>query len=214
MEILFVSDYVCPYCLVAKETLKQTLELSGLSAGITWQPFELTPEPAERVDTYHDEQRRAHYQILAEPCKDLGLDMKLPPKVIPRPYTRLAFEGWHYAKEKGRGEAYNDLVYRAYFIDEQDIGRIPVLADLARRAGLDGDDFTAALENGTYREVQRQAAQYAKEVLKPRGVPTIYIDGEKVELHDYSKAEMLRILNDRASVLDGPGFSCGQDGCE
>ena len=26
MEILFISDYVCPYCLVAKEALKQALE--------------------------------------------------------------------------------------------------------------------------------------------------------------------------------------------
>ena len=63
------------------------------------QPFELTEEPKERVDTYHDETRKAHYQILKEPAGQLGLAMKLPPAVVPRPYTRLAFEGWYFAKE-------------------------------------------------------------------------------------------------------------------
>lgn len=212
MEILFISDYVCPYCLVAKEALYQALAAMELEANITWQPHELTPEPRERVDTYHDARRRAGYQVLVEPCRQLGLDMKLPPKVIPRPYTRLAFEGWYYACDHGRGEAYNDLVYRAYFIEEQDIGEIAVLAALAQRAGLDAADFTAALEQGTYTAREKEATQYTREVLKPKGVPTLYIDGREVHLADYTKAEMLRILND-ATFAGGSGFSCGPDGC-
>ena len=64
MEILFVSDYVCPYCLVAKEALHRALRKAGIPASITYQPYELTPEPKERVDTYHDQRRRASYQIL------------------------------------------------------------------------------------------------------------------------------------------------------
>lgn len=212
MEILFISDYVCPYCLVAKEALRQAMEASGIRGDILWQPYELTPEPRERVDTFHDERRRAGYQILVEPCRKLGLDMKLPPKVIPRPYTRLAFEGWYYACDHGRGEAYNDLVYRAYFIEEQDIGEIPVLAALAQRAGLDAADFTAALISGTYTAREQEAVRYAREELKPRGVPTIYIDGEKIELAEYTREEMLRILNDRA-FSDTSAHFCGPDGC-
>ena len=73
MQILFISDYVCPYCLVAKEALSQALARTGHQANITWQPYELTPEPKERVDTYNDERRRAGYQVLVEPCKKLGL---------------------------------------------------------------------------------------------------------------------------------------------
>lgn len=213
MEITFISDYVCPYCLVAKEALKQALEESGMDARITWQPYELTPEPKERVDTYHDETRKAHYQVLVEPAAQLGLDMKLPPNVVPRPYSRLAFEGWYYACEKGRGEAYNDLVYRAYFLEEQDIGEISVLAQLAQRAGLDPADFTAALEQGVYSQAEREAVAYARNVLKPTGVPTIYLNGEKIVLHDYTKAEMLRILNREAAADGGPSFSCSEGSC-
>lgn len=213
MQITFISDYVCPYCLVAKEALKQALEAIGIAAEITWQPYELTVEPKERVDTYHDETRKAHYQVLVKPAAQLGLDMKLPPKVVPRPYSRLAFEGWYYACDKGRGEEYNDLVYRAYFIEEQDISEIPVLAQIAQRAGLDPADFTASLERGLYSRVEREAVDYARSVLRPTGVPTLYINGEKIALHDYTRDELFRILNQEVVKADGPGFSCGEDGC-
>ena len=213
MNILFISDYVCPYCLVAKEALRQALEETGLQASVTWQPHELTVEPAPRVDTFHDERRRANYQILVEPCKKLGLDMKLPPRVIPRPYSRLAFEGWYYACEKGRGEEYNDLIYRAYFIEELDIGEIPVLAELAARVGLDKEDFTKALEQGTYTAVEKAAVEHTRNVLQPRGVPTVYIDGEKVSIREYTKEEMVAILTGLAEKSAAPSMACGDDGC-
>lgn len=213
MHILFVSDYVCPYCLVAKEALKQALLETGLEPEITWQPLELTPEPKERVDTYHDEKKRAGYQILVEPCKLLGLDMKLPPKVVPRPYTRLAFEGWYYAQEKGRGEEFNDLVYRAYFIEEQDIGQMEVLTELARRVGLNGEEFTEVLQNGIYSQVEKEAVDYSRNTLKPGNVPAIYINDKRVSIQEFTKEEMIRILNEEAVESDFPGFGCGEDGC-
>lgn len=211
MKILFVTDYVCPYCLVAKEALKQALEYLGMEAQIEYQPYELTPPPKERVDTFHDERRRAGYRVLEGPCKALGLDMKLPPRVIPRPYTRLAFEGWFFAKAHGVGEAYSDAVYRAYFIDERDIGQAGVLADLARSVGLDTDAFTRALEQGTYAAAQREAAAYSRDVLRPGGVPAIYLDGKKIELSAYTKEEMTDILLGSSGREDG--FTCGAEGC-
>lgn len=211
MEILFISDYVCPYCLVAKEALHRALKRLGLEAQITYQPHELTPEPNQRVDTYHDQRRRANYQILLEPCRQMALPMKLPPKVIPRPYTRLAFEGWFYACDRGKGDEYNDAVYRGYFLDEQDIGEIPVLASIAERVGLDPIDFTRALQEGRYTAKERQAVEYTRTVLKPQGVPTIYVDGKQLSLSDYTEAEMLQALND-AAFTASPRF-CTAGGC-
>ena len=165
------------------------------------------------MDTYHDERRRANYQILVEPCKQLGLDMKLPPNVIPRPYSRLAFEGWYYACDHGKGEEYNDLMYRAYFIEEQDIGDPAVLGELAARVGLDRAEFLSALEQGTYSPVEKAAVEHTRNVLQPKGVPTIYIDGEKVSLQTYTKEEMVSILRKEAEKAAAPAFVCGGDGC-
>ena len=213
VDILFITDYVCPYCLVAKEALKQALQETGVEANITWQPYELTREPKPQVDTYNDESRRKKYVVLVEPCKQLGLDMKLPPNVVPRPYTRLAFEGWFFACDNGKGDEYNDAVYKAYFIDEQNIGDVEVLTALAEKVGLDGVAFKAALENGTYTEVEKAAVDYARNELKPSGVPTIYINGEKVAVAEYTKDEMIRILSEQVPAEEVFGFSCSEDGC-
>ena len=211
MEILFITDYVCPYCLVAKVALENALAATGIQANITYQPYELTPEPRERVDTWNDQRRRAGYKVLEEPCRKLDLPMKLPPHVIPRPYTRLAFEGWYFACEQGKGDAYADAMYRAYFMEELDIGDVTVLASVAARLGLDAEAFTAALENGTYSKAEKEAVDYSRNVLKPTGVPTIYIDGVKAELSEYTTEEMIRLLQG-ASGSTG-GFCCGANGC-
>lgn len=213
LDILFVSDYVCPYCLVGKEALKIALEELGLEAQIAWHPFELTEEPAERVDTYHDEVRKSKYQILYKPCEELGLDMKLPPNVIPRPYSRLAFEGWYFAEDHGKGDAYNDLMYRAYFIDEKDIGDILVLEELAESIGLDRTAFRKALDDGVYTRKEKDAVAYAKKVMQVKGLPSIYVNEKKLVLKAYTVEEMKRNLLNQDLSAEGIGAFCGIDGC-
>lgn len=211
MEILFVTDYVCPYCIVARAALKEALARTSIEAVITWQPFELTPEDRPRRDMSDPTPERiAQMAVLAEKGRRLGLSLKLPPNVHPRPYTRLAFEGWYYACAHGRGDAYADAMYRAYFEEELDIGSIPVLAAIAARLGLDAADLTAALENGTYTAAEQEAAAYARNVLKPSGVPTLFIDGVRVMLKDYTAEELVEILN---SATSQAGFACGENDC-
>jgi predicted DsbA family dithiol-disulfide isomerase len=105
-------------------------------------------------------------------------------------------------------------VYRAYFIEEQDIGDISVLASLAERVGLDKAAFIDALAQGVYTQREKEAVAYAKTVLQPKGVPAIYINGEKVNLPGYTKDDLIRVLEDEAAKYeDDFGFGCGEDGC-
>ena len=77
--------------------------------------------------------------------------------------------------------------------------------------GLDKADFVKALEEGCYTETEGQAVRYAREVLKPKGVPTIYVDGKEIALNDYTEAEMLQALND--AVFSSSGHFCTPEGC-
>lgn len=197
MDILFVTDYVCPYCLVLKEALDQTIAETGITPNITIHPFELTPEPTPQVDTWSDERRRAGYKVLEEPCKTLGLPMKLPPHIVPRPRTRLAFEGWYYACDHGKGDAWSDRMYRAYFIDELDIGNPDVLTAQAALLGMDAADFRQALDTGRYTAQEQSACTHAREELGIKGVPTIYVDGEMLDIRTYTKAYMISLLQGR-----------------
>lgn len=212
LDILFVTDFVCPYCLVAKVALEEALKETGIQAEIRIQPLELTPESRERVDVCRDEARKKRYQILVEPAKALGLDMKLPPAVCPRPYTRLAFEGMFFAREKGGDARYSDLTYRAYFEEELDIGELDVLCRIAEKAGLDTEQFRKALEEGTYTEQVREAVAYSRDELQVTGVPSIYLNGEKISVETYTKEEMIRILEE-GQIEAAKGLCCGLDGC-
>lgn len=212
LDILFVTDFVCPYCLVAKAALEEALKETGIEAQIRVQPLELTQEPKERVDTYHDEERKKRYQVLVEPAAALGLDMKLPPAVCPRPYTRLAFEGLFFAEEKGLDSAYADRVYRAYFEEELDIGDQEVLCRIAQKTGLDEGEFRNALTAGTYSQRVRQEVDYSRNELKVSGIPAIYIDGERITVEKYTKEEMVQILQEGQAAA-GKGMCCGIDGC-
>ena len=87
-------------------------------------------------------------------------------------------------------------MYRAYFVEELDIGSIPVLAGIAARLGLDADALTAALEQGTYTQQERSAVAYSRNVLKPSAVPTLYVDGKKVMMEEYTVEEAIRILTE------------------
>ncbi len=214
LEILFVTDFVCPYCIVAKAALDEAIKKTGLEAEIKIQPMELTEEPKERVDTYHDEVRKAKYKVLEAPAKALGIDMKFPPAVVPRPYTRLAWEGWFYAKKKGLGHEYSDLMYRAYFVDEKDIGDIDVLVSLAESLGLDGADYKKALENGTYYEAERMASDYSRYNLEVKGIPTLFINGQRVKMSEFTVDEAIRILTESPEPISADETGgCGPDGC-
>jgi predicted DsbA family dithiol-disulfide isomerase len=113
-------------------------------------------------------------------AEKLGVHMKLP-TVLPYPYTNLAFQGLEFAKDQGKGDEYNDAVFRAFFQQSRDIGRIDVLADIANEVGLDPEQFRAALEQGTDRDRVQQLLQTAYERMRVTAVPTMIIGRQRLE---------------------------------
>ena len=210
LDILFVTDYVCPYCILAKEALKRALDQLYLDAKITYQPLLLKPKPPVQFNP-DDPSIKKRFELLSSAAKALDIDMKIPVNINPRPVTRLAFEGWHYALEQSKGDEYADLMYRAYFVEEKNIGEIEVLKELAERIGLNGEEYVKAIESGRFTETVLAKDAHSRGELQVRGIPTIYIDGQKIELNDYSVEEMVNILSGLESVSGG--MHCGDDGC-
>ena len=164
IHLKIASDFVCPYCYVLEAMIAQVRP--EVDVEIEYLPFE----------------RRARYAQELEPlCQKVGLKMCLPPKVVPRPYTRMAFQGLYFAREQGLEEAYCHRVFRAYFEEERDIGDLEELAALAAEAGLDPDAFRQALESGRWEAQEREAVRRAKQDLKVRVVPTAFLGEHRLE---------------------------------
>ncbi len=141
-------------------------------------PFELRPEPHPTLRPEGEYLQRSWQQSVYPIAKKMGVTIRLPP-VSPQPHTHLAFEGYQYAKEHGRGNEYNHRVLEGFFVEGQDIGQIDVLTRLAADVGLNAPEFETALRTRKYRQAHQRALQHAYEEAGVTGVP-IFVIGDEV----------------------------------
>jgi predicted DsbA family dithiol-disulfide isomerase len=142
-------------------------------------PFELRPNPSETLRPEGDYLQRAWQQSVYPLARQMGVPIQLP-KVSPQPHTHLAFEGYQYAREHGKGDDYNRRVLTTFFVEGQHIGQIDVLTRLAGEVGLNGKEFGEALPTRKYREAHRPALRHAYEVAGVTGVPMFVIGDQSL----------------------------------
>lgn len=179
LQIKVYSDYVCPYCFFGEVVLERALQGIEDKVDIEWMPFELRPYPTPTLKPEEDYLQTTWKNSVYPMAGQLHIHIVLP-NVSPQPYTHLSFEGYQYAKEKGLGDAYTHRMFRAFFQEEQDLGDIAVLANLAKEVGLDAEEFKTAIEAGKYKEVHLKALRYAYEEVGISAVPTFIIGNKKV----------------------------------
>jgi predicted DsbA family dithiol-disulfide isomerase len=151
----------------------------GKDVEVEWMPFELRPELQKTLRPEGDYLRRAWEQSVYPIARRLGVPITLPP-VSPQPHTHLAFEGYQFAREHGRGNEYNHRVLEAFFVEGQDIGDVDVLTELAGEVGLDRAAFAEALKTRKYREAHRRALRHAYEEAGVSGVPLFVIGRQRL----------------------------------
>jgi predicted DsbA family dithiol-disulfide isomerase len=90
--------------------------------------------------------------------------------------SRLAQELGKWADTQPGGDAIHDAMYKAYFVDGQDIGDEQALLDIAASVGLDVDDARAVLQERTFKDAidadWAKSRQYGV-----TGVPTFVAGG-------------------------------------
>lgn len=215
LKIKMYSDYVCPYCFLAKGPLAEAVE--DKDAEVEWGPFELRPYPAETLRPEMEYVQNAWKSSILPQAEKLGQHMILP-ELSPQPYTYLAHEGYQFAKEQGRGNEYNLRVIRAFFQEGKNIGDIEVLADLAQEVGLDRAEYKEALETRRYQEAHKSAIAEAAS-FGIGAVPT-FIIGTRIVQGLRNKESLEEIIvselkKQASSDVPDPeeGAACGIEGC-
>ncbi|UTH72787.1 DsbA family protein [Chromobacterium sp. IIBBL 290-4] len=187
--ISIYSDYVCPYCLLAEQAIRDVLDARGIR--IRWRPFELRPDPVPtlRVDDSYlpDVWKRSVYPM----AERLGLPITLP-SISPQPRSDKAFQVFALAEEHGLGHEYSVAVMRAFFLEGKDIGESEVLADIAASLGLDRQQALSALADGRYLLHHQAALRHAVNEAHVRSVPTIIVGNKRFsgvpDLADFQQA--------------------------
>ncbi len=194
LSIDFVSDVVCPWCVVGLGGLEQalaTVRAEGIEATVTFQPFELNPgmvpegenigEHIARKYGSTPEQSAANRAMITERAEDAwpGFAMRMGPDS--RIWNTFdAHRLLHWAHETGGAAAQRALkeaLFRTHFTDNRSLTDPDVLADAAAAAGLDRARAVEVLSDDLYApEVSATQALW-----RARGitaVPAVVIEGQ------------------------------------
>ena len=146
---------------------------------VAWVHFPLHPETPAEGRTLEDLFAGRGFDLAAMRARlvELMAEEGLPYGDRSRTYnSRLAQELGKWADGQEGGEAIHDALFRAYFVDGENIGRAEVLLPLAERLGLDAAGAAEVLERRTFSAAVDRDWQRSRE-LGITGVPTFVAGG-------------------------------------
>lgn len=186
MKVEIWSDVMCPFCYIGKRNFESALQqFSGQEeVQVEWKSFQLDPTVvsgsgknvfeylAERKGFSYDQSVQMHRQV-TQTARAAGLDYHFEKAKVANSYD--AHRLIQLAKQHGLGDAAEERLFRAYFIEGHDIGNSDTLVMLGKEIGLDENMVRKMLGNNEYAVSVdsdiREAAQ-----LGIRGVPFFVFD--------------------------------------
>ncbi|NBI27827.1 DsbA family oxidoreductase [Chengkuizengella marina] len=208
IDIKVYSDYVCPFCYIAKKSFNDAVKNKDVK--IEWIPFELRPSSTPPI--YPEQMKGLFNQAVKPLAEKLNVNMKLP-EMSPHPRTPMIHEGFLYAKDHNKGIEFNELVYKAFWEEGKDIGNISVLMEIAKQVGLDVNDFENALQTHKYQE---DLEIYLNKAVEEdiRAIPTFVIGDQKLQGVQAQEIFEKLLLTDGTKLKSQHEISCNIDGCE
>jgi predicted DsbA family dithiol-disulfide isomerase len=180
LKIDFVSDVVCPWCVIGLRGLEEALERASdvVKAEITVQPFELNPDmPAEGQNVvehitqkYGPEAAKntGNREAMRARAASLGFTMNFSDDN--RLYNTFdAHRLLHWAGIAGRQVELKRELFKANFTDRTNISDTEVLVAVATAAGLDTKEARDVLTSGRYTDEVREA----EELWVSRGIRSV-----------------------------------------
>lgn len=171
LRIDFVSDVMCPWCIIGYQQLVRALETASTPYDIFWHPFELNPDMppegqdgrehvAEKYGTTPEQSAQSRVQMTAL-GKDLGFEFRFADGFRMH-NTFNTHQVLQWADTQGRKHEMKMALFAAHFTFRRDLSDIRVLAEIAGEIGLDRNEALAVLTD----------QQFAGEV---RGIENFWI---------------------------------------
>jgi predicted DsbA family dithiol-disulfide isomerase len=235
MKIEIWSDVMCPFCYIGKRRFEKSLENTSLKdkIDIEWKSFQLNPgmqtDTSININEYlaqHKgmplEQAKALNAQVTQMAKEEGLVYNFDKSVVANSFKAHVLT--HFAKQFGRQDEVEELLFQSYFTEGKNIDDIELLKDIAKQVGLDAVAYQKVVVDGSLDDEVKMDIHEARQI-GVQGVPFFVYDrkyavsgAQPVELFiqtlekAYSewqpKADPIQIQN----TSDGP--TCGSDGCD
>ena len=161
VQIDFVSDVSCPWCVIGLRSLEAALSRLGddVAADIHFQPFELNPQMgaegedvAEHIARKYGsnaEQLAQSQEMLRARGAALGFVFDMSKRT--RIYNTFdAHRLLHWAEGTGKQKALKQALFSAYFTEGRNPSDPQVLEEIAANVGLDRDRARQILASDEY----------------------------------------------------------------
>ncbi|WP_339933423.1 DsbA family oxidoreductase [uncultured Brevundimonas sp.] len=191
LKIDFVSDVVCPWCVVGLGGLEgalETLKGEGIEAEVRIQPFLLNPDMVPEGENIVEhigkkygstpEQSAQSRQMIHERAAEVGFTMNTgPDSRIWNTFDSHRLLHWAGATAPDKQGALKKALFETHFTDGRNLTDPEVLADAAAKAGLDRAGAAAVLAEGRYAdEVRAETALWVSRGIN--SVPAVVIEGK------------------------------------
>ncbi|ETI60692.1 DsbA family oxidoreductase [Marinomonas profundimaris] len=188
VDIQFVSDIMCPWCVVGLGNLNNALETlkDSVEADITFQPFELNPEmPPEGQDfSEHITEKYGITKAQSDENRAMiqqrGNEIDFDFNFTPESRMRNSFDAHrllHWAQLEGKQAELKAALFKAHFTHNQDVSDYSTLANLAASVNLDPAAAKGILDNGHFtEEVRKQEKLWQQHGIS--SVPTVIINNK------------------------------------
>ena len=188
LDIQFISDVMCPWCVVGLGNLNKALDSlkDTVSADITFQPFELNPEmrPEGQNVSEHIIEKYGITKAQSDDNRAMiqarGKEVDFDFNFTPESRMRNSFDAHrllHWAQLEGKQAELKMALFKAHFTHNQDISDYSTLANLAASINLDPAAAKGILDNGHFADEVRQQEQLWKQH-GITSVPTVIINNK------------------------------------
>ena len=173
MTVEIWSDVICPFCYIGKRKFEAALAQlpNHDQLDIVWRSFQLQPDTqtdptrnavqnlAEKKGWTLDVTRQAIADVSAR-AQQVGLTFDYERTVVANTFDahRLA----HYAASRSKGDEMQERLFKAYFVDGQNIADHARLTTLAVAAGLRPDEVTEVLSSDQFATDVRRDIEQAR----------------------------------------------------
>lgn len=234
MKVEIWSDVMCPFCYIGKRKFEAAMGQFANSNAIEleWKSFELSPDMVTDTSKSTTQYLAEHKGISIEEAqgmteyvtnmaKQVGLEYHLEKAVVANSFNAHRFS--HFAKQYGKQDEAEELLFRSYFTEGKNTDDLNVLLQLGIEIGLDSVALKAVLESDAYAAEVRADETEAMQ-LGVRGVPFFVFDRKYAVSGAQDPTVFLQTLNKSFEewrkanpqpafemVGDGPSCEPGKD---
>ena len=191
LKIDFISDVVCPWCVVGLGGLEGALARvrgDGIDAEITFRPFELNPQMVPEGENVGEHVARKYgsspeqsvqaRQLIHDKAAEVGFTMNTgPDSRIWNTFDCHRLLHWAAETAPDKQVALKKALFDTHFTEGRNLTDPAVLADAAAAAGLDRAGAAAVLADGRYGEaVRAELALWMSRGIN--SVPAVVIEGK------------------------------------